>query len=61
MAASMAVTQSGTCKDMVVKKQEVVIITLIFVLLGLTAHVTALILWGYWDHFVQVLYFDSKF
>jgi hypothetical protein len=37
------------------------VITLIFVLLRLTAHATTLILCTYWDHFVQVLYFDSKF
>ena len=40
---------------------QALIITLIFVLLELTAHATALILRAYWDHFVQVLYFDSKF
>jgi hypothetical protein len=40
---------------------QAVVIALIFVLLGLTAHATALILRAYWDHFVQVLYFDSKF
>jgi hypothetical protein len=34
---------------------------LIFVLLGLTARATALILRAYWNHFMQVLYFDSKF
>jgi hypothetical protein len=37
------------------------IILLIFVLLGIAAHVTTLILAAYWDHFVMVLYFDSKF
>ena len=37
------------------------VILLIFVLLGIAAHVTALILAAYWDHFVTVLYFDSKF
>jgi multisubunit Na+/H+ antiporter MnhC subunit len=40
---------------------QTLIIALIFVLLGLTACATALILRAYWDHFVQVLYFDSKF
>jgi hypothetical protein len=34
-------------------------ILLIFVLLGLAARVTALA--AYWDHFVTVLYFDSKY
>ena len=37
------------------------IILLIFVLLGIVARVTALVLAAYWDHFVMVLYFDSKF
>jgi hypothetical protein len=37
------------------------IIVLIFVLLALVAHVIALIAHMYWDHFVKVLYFDSKF
>jgi len=37
------------------------VIALIFVLLRLTACATALILRAYWDHFVQVLEFDSKF
>ena len=37
------------------------VITLIFVLLQLTAHTTTLILRAYWDHFIQVLYFNSKF
>jgi hypothetical protein len=36
-------------------------ILLIFVLLALAAHVTALIAHAYWDHFIMVLYFDSKF
>jgi hypothetical protein len=40
---------------------QALVIVLIFVLLGLTAHVTALILQAYWNHFMQVLYFDSKF
>jgi hypothetical protein len=40
---------------------QALIIALIFMLLGLTAHATALILRAYWDHFMQVLYFDSKF
>jgi hypothetical protein len=40
---------------------QALIIALIFVLLGLTAHATALILRAYWNHFVQVLQFDSKF
>jgi len=40
---------------------QTLVIALIFVLLGLTAHATALILRAYWDHFVQVLEFDSKF
>ena len=37
------------------------VILLIFVLLGIAACVTALVLADYWDHFVMVLYFDSKF
>jgi len=40
---------------------QALVITLIFVLLGLTACATALILQAYWNHFVQVLYFNSKF
>jgi hypothetical protein len=40
---------------------QALIIVLIFVLLGLTAHATALILRAYWNHFVQVLHFNSKF
>jgi multisubunit Na+/H+ antiporter MnhC subunit len=40
---------------------QTLIIVLIVVLLGLTACATALILQAYWDHFVQVLEFDSKF
>ena len=40
---------------------QTLVIVLIFVLLGLTAHATALILRAYWNHFVQVLQFDSKF
>ena len=40
---------------------QALVITLIFVLLGLTACATALILQAYLDHFMQVLYFDSKF
>jgi hypothetical protein len=40
---------------------QALVIVLIFVLLGLTACATALILQAYWNHFVQVLYFDSKF
>jgi hypothetical protein len=40
---------------------QALIIVLIFVLLGLTACATALILQAYWNHFVQVLNFDSKF
>jgi multisubunit Na+/H+ antiporter MnhC subunit len=40
---------------------QALVITLIFVLLGLTARATALILRAYWNHFVQVLEFDSKF
>ena len=40
---------------------QALVIALIFVLLGLTACATALILQAYWNHFVQVLYFDSKF
>jgi len=39
---------------------QALIIALTFVLLELTAHATALILRAYWNHFVQVLYFDSK-
>ena len=37
------------------------VILLIFVLLGIMACLTTLILAAYWDHFVTVLYFDSKF
>jgi hypothetical protein len=40
---------------------QTLVIVLIFVLLGLTAHATALILRAYWNHFMQVLQFDSKF
>jgi hypothetical protein len=40
---------------------QALVIALIFVLLGLTACATALILQAYWNHFVQVLYLDSKF
>ena len=40
---------------------QALIIALIFVLLGLTARAITLILRAYWDHFVQVLYFDSKY
>ena len=40
---------------------QALVIVLIFVLLGLTARATAPILRAYWNHFVQVLYFDSKF
>jgi hypothetical protein len=40
---------------------QALVIALILVLLGLTARATALILRAYWDHFVQVIYFDSKF
>jgi multisubunit Na+/H+ antiporter MnhC subunit len=40
---------------------QALVIALIFVLLGLTAHATNLILQAYWDHFVEVLYFDSKY
>ena len=40
---------------------QALVIVLIFVLLGLTAHATALILRAYWNHFVQVLHFNSKF
>jgi hypothetical protein len=40
---------------------QALVIALIFVLLGLTARATALILRAYWNHFVQVLEFDSKF
>jgi hypothetical protein len=40
---------------------QALVIALMFVLLGLTARATALILRAYWNHFVQVLYFDSKF
>jgi hypothetical protein len=36
-------------------------VTLIYILFALAAHITALILLLYWDHFIQVLYFDSKF
>jgi hypothetical protein len=40
---------------------QALIIALIFVLLGLTARVTNLILRAYWDHFVEVLTFDSEY
>jgi hypothetical protein len=40
---------------------QTLVIALIFVLLGLTARATNLILRAYWDHFVEVLYFDSKY
>ena len=40
---------------------QALVIMLIFVLLGLTAHATNLILQAYWDHFVEVLTFDSKY
>jgi hypothetical protein len=37
------------------------IILLVFMLLALAACVTALITMAYWDHFVMILYLDSKF
>jgi hypothetical protein len=37
------------------------VIALIFVLLGLIARATALILREYWDHFATILYLDSKY
>jgi hypothetical protein len=40
---------------------QALIIALIFVLLGLTACATNLLLQAYWDHFVEVLYFNSKY
>jgi len=40
---------------------QALIIVLIFVLLGLMARATNLILRAYWDHFVEVLMFDSKY
>jgi len=40
---------------------QALVIALIFVLLGLTAQATNLILQAYWDHFVEVLKFDSKY
>jgi hypothetical protein len=40
---------------------QALVIALIFVLLGLIARATALILRAYWNHFMQVLYFNSKF
>jgi hypothetical protein len=40
---------------------QALVIALIFVLLGLTACAMALIIRAYWDHFVQILYFDSKY
>jgi hypothetical protein len=40
---------------------QALVIVLTFVVLGLTARATALILRAYWNHFVQVLEFDSKF
>jgi multisubunit Na+/H+ antiporter MnhC subunit len=40
---------------------QALIIALIFVLLGLTARATNLILRAYWDHFMEVLTFDSKY
>jgi hypothetical protein len=36
-------------------------IALIYILFALVARMTALILLSYWDHFIQVLYFNSKF
>ena len=36
------------------------VVVLIYVLFTLAAHITALIALAYWDHFVQILYFDSK-
>jgi multisubunit Na+/H+ antiporter MnhC subunit len=40
---------------------QALVITLIFVLLGLTAQATNLILRAYWDHFMEVLKFNSKY
>jgi len=40
---------------------QALVIALIFVLLGLTARATTLILRAYLDHFVQVFEFNSKF
>jgi len=40
---------------------QALVIALIFVLLGLIAYATNLILRAYWDHFVEVLTFDSKY
>ena len=40
---------------------QTLVIALIFVLLGLIAHATALILRAYWNHFTQVILFDSKY
>jgi len=40
---------------------QALVITLIFILLALVAHMTALIAQAYWDHFMKVLYFDSNF
>ena len=39
---------------------QTLVIALIFVLLGLTARATALILRAYWNHFIQVLEFNAK-
>jgi hypothetical protein len=36
-------------------------IALIYIAFTLAAHVVALLTLAYWDHFVQVLLFDSKF
>jgi hypothetical protein len=37
------------------------VVVLIYILFVLAAHMAALIALAYWDHFVQVLYFNSKF
>jgi hypothetical protein len=37
------------------------VVILLYVLFSLAAHVTALIALAYWDHFVMILYLNSKF
>ena len=37
------------------------VILLIFMLLGIAACMTTLVLAAHWDHFVTVLYFNSKY
>jgi len=40
---------------------QALVVALIYILFTLAACMTALIALAYWDHFVQVLYFGSKF